>query len=75
MLRDLAELSRSVLKWHLTQCLIVSTYRECYSVRVKRRALSLAERANLLTLEHVLGPYKQDALTRSAFFKVYTVPL
>ena len=75
MLGDLLELSRSALEWHLTHCLIVSTYRDCYSFRVKRRAFSLAERANLLILEPVSGPHKQDALTRRAFFMMCSIPM
>ena len=75
MLGDLLELSRSVLETHSTRCLIISTARECYSSRVKKRALSLAERANQLALKPVSRRHKEDALTWRACSMLCFVPM
>ena len=60
MLGDLLELSRSALPETLLDCLIVAIGRDCYSDRVRERALKIAKRERNLATN---APNEKEALT------------
>ena len=72
MLEDLLELSRSALPERLWDGLIVAIGRDCYSDRVRERALKIAERARNLATN---APNKREALTWFMYCAICAAPL